>query len=83
MNHNPGTDKMKGHALSRKRIWVLAVLAVLLITAHAVIFYCLSSHLALSAGLVSGVTLLIVIKHLGSLGLPMAFSGAAGGNADC
>ena len=59
---------MKGHALSRRRMWVLALLAVLLIAGHGIILYYASSHLALSVGLVSGVIVLIVIKHLGLLG---------------
>jgi hypothetical protein len=59
---------MKGHALSHRRMWVLALLAILLIAGHGVILYYASSHLALSAGLISGVIVLIVIKHLGLLG---------------
>ena len=47
---------------------MLALLAVLLIAGHGVILYYASSHLALSAGLISGVIVLIVIKHLGLLG---------------
>ncbi len=54
--------------LFRRRIWMLAVLAVMLIAGHGIILYYASSHLALSAGLVSGLILLIVIKHLGLLG---------------
>jgi high-affinity Fe2+/Pb2+ permease len=59
-----GSKKMTGH--SRGGIWVLAVLAVL-IAGHGIILYYASSHLALSVGFVSGVVLLIVIKHLGLL----------------
>jgi hypothetical protein len=59
---------MKGHSLPRSRTGAVVVLAVLLIAGHSVILYYASSHLALSAGLVSGVILLIVIKHLGLLG---------------
>jgi len=47
---------------------MLAALAVMLIAGHGVILYYASSHLTLSAGLVSGAILLIVIKHLGLLG---------------
>jgi len=49
---------------------------------HGVIFYYASSHLALSAGLVSGVVLLIVIKHLGWLGPTYALLESAGADAD-
>ena len=58
---------MIGHSLFRRRIWMLAVLAVMLIAGHGIVLYYASSHLALSAGLVSGLILLIVIKHLGLL----------------
>ena len=57
-----------GHSLFRRRIWMLALLAVMLIAGHGIILYYTSSHLALSAGLVSGIILLIVVKHLGLLG---------------
>jgi hypothetical protein len=62
------TDSMKGHPRSRRRVWLLTALGVMLLAGHGVILYYASSHLALSAGLVSGVILLIVIKHLGLLG---------------
>jgi hypothetical protein len=58
---------MKAHFLLRGRIWVVSVLALILIAGHGLILYFASSHLALSAALVSGVILLIVIKHLGLL----------------
>ena len=68
MSNNPETNRMKGHSLQRSRIGVVVALAVALIAGHAVVLYYASSHLALSAGLGSGVILLIVIKHLGLLG---------------
>ena len=64
---------MKGHPLSRRRMWVVSVLALILLAGHGLILYYASSHLALSAGLASGVILLIVIKHLGLLGSAYAF----------
>jgi hypothetical protein len=64
---------MKGHSLSRGRISVVSMLALILIAGHSLILYYASSHLALSAGLVSTVILLIVIKHLGLLGPAYAF----------
>jgi hypothetical protein len=57
-----------GHSLFRRRIWMLVVLAVMLIAGHGITLYYVSSHLVLSAGLLSGLILLIVIKHLGLLG---------------
>ena len=64
MSNNPETNRMN-HSLTRRRIGVVVALAVVLIAGHGAILYYASSHLALSAGLVSGVILLIVIKHLG------------------
>jgi hypothetical protein len=53
--------------MSRVHIWILLV-AVLVVAVHGIILYLLSSHLkALSAGLFSGVIILVVIKHLGLL----------------
>jgi hypothetical protein len=68
MSNNPETNRMKGHSLPRVRTGALVALAVVLMAGHGVILYYASSHLALSAGLVSGVFLLIVIKHLGLFG---------------
>ena len=45
---------------------------IVLIAAHGVILYYFSSHLALSAAVVSGAIILAVIKHLGLLGLVYA-----------
>src|SRR6266700_2138327 len=59
---------MTGHSLARVRIWIVALVAIMLVAGHGIILYYASSHLALSAGLISGVVLLIVIKHLGLLG---------------
>ena len=61
-----------GHKLIRGRHWILAVLALLLIAGHGFILYYASSHMALSAGIVAGVVLLVVIKHLGLLGSAFA-----------
>ena len=68
MSNEPGTYKMKRHSLSRGRIGAVVALAFLLIAGHGIILYYASSHFVLSAGLVSGVILLIVIKRLGLLG---------------
>lgn len=42
--------------------------ALILIAGHGIVLYYVSSHMALSAAIVSGVILLVVIKHLGLLG---------------
>jgi hypothetical protein len=54
-------------------MWVVSVLALILLAGHGLILYYASSHLALSAGLASGVILLIVIQHLGLFGSAYAF----------
>jgi membrane protein YdbS with pleckstrin-like domain len=59
---------MTGAGRLRARAWMLAVGAIILIAGHAVILYYFSSHVALSAAVVSGVIILVVIKHLGLLG---------------
>lgn len=56
---------MKGYHL---RILTLLAGAVLLIAGHGFILYYISSHIALSATAVSGVVILMVLKHLGMLG---------------
>jgi hypothetical protein len=58
---------MMGHSLTRGRVWILAVLAILLIAVHGSILYYASSHMALSTGIIAGIVVLVVIKHLGLL----------------
>jgi len=53
---------------SRARVWLLSAGAIVLIAAHGVILYRFSSHAALTAAAVSGVIVLVAIKHLGLLG---------------
>jgi hypothetical protein len=69
---------MKGHRLLQPRIWMLLPLAVVLIAGHGMILYHLSSHLALSAGVVSFVTAVVVIKHLGFLTVGFRLHGLLG-----
>ena len=58
---------MTRHSRLRARAWMLVAGAIILIAAHGVILYYFSSHMALSAAVVSGVIILVVIKHLGLL----------------
>ena len=51
---------------------VLIVAVVLLLAAHSIAFYFLR-NMAISAALVSGVAVLLVIKHLGMLGSLSAY----------
>jgi len=59
---------MTGHSRLFKRPWKLPVGAVALIAAHATILRYVLPHTALSAAVVSGVIILVVIKHFGLLG---------------
>ncbi len=56
------------HLLARKRFWILPLLLVVLIAGHGVILYYVSSHVMLSAAVLSGAIILLVIKHVGLLG---------------
>jgi hypothetical protein len=47
---------------------MLMVGVIALIAGHGIILYYFSSHMALSATVVSAVIILVVIKHLGLLG---------------
>jgi hypothetical protein len=57
---------MKGHRQLLTRTWMLPMVAVVLIAVHIILPY-LWAHTALSATVVSGVMLLMVVKHLGWL----------------
>jgi hypothetical protein len=59
---------MKVHSRPRALAWILPVGVVILIAGHGILLYYISSHMALSAAVVSGVIILVVIKHLGLLG---------------
>ena len=59
---------LTGHNLTRGRIWLIAVIALVLIAGHGVILYTAAKHLTLSAGLVGWIAVLIIVKHLGFLG---------------
>ncbi len=47
---------------------MLAVLVTALLAGHGAILYYVSSHVMLSAAVLSGAIILLVIKHLGLLG---------------
>lgn len=59
---------MKGHSRLHARAWMLPAGVIILIAGHGIILYYLSSQVALSAAVASGVIVLVVIKHLGLLG---------------
>ena len=58
---------MKEHNSLLRRAWMLPIVVVVIVAAHVILPYLLW-HTGLSVGLVSGVTVLVVIKHLGLLG---------------
>jgi hypothetical protein len=69
LKHDHGdqrTEIMERHSRLLTRPWVLPVSAVVLIAGPAILYYILS-HVGLPAALVSGVIILMVIKHLGLL----------------
>lgn len=59
---------MKAHGRLRIRPWMLLVLAGIIgLVVHSAVLYYVVSHMSLSVAAVSGVIILIVIKHLGLL----------------
>lgn len=57
--------KVHGRLLTRSLLLSLGV--VVLVAGHGIILYYVSSHMALSAAALSGVVILVIIKHLGLL----------------
>jgi hypothetical protein len=47
--------------------WILFAVAAILILAHGTILYYFASHITVSAGLLAGVIVLVVVKHFGLL----------------
>jgi len=56
------------HLLARRRVWMLPVLVIVLLAGHGVILYYLSAQVMLSAAVLSGAIILLVLKHVGLLG---------------
>lgn len=50
------------------RVAFAIVAAAVLVAGHGILLFYVSSHLALSAAIVSGVIVLILVSHLGVLG---------------
>lgn len=59
---------MNHHNHLRMRLWMVLVGIIVLIAGHGVILYYVSAHTTLPAAIVSGVIVLVVLKHLGFLG---------------
>jgi hypothetical protein len=58
---------MRIYSALRVRTWILTVGVIILIAGHGIFLY-FASHVPLSAAVVSGAIVLVVIKHLGLLG---------------
>jgi hypothetical protein len=56
------------HLSSRRRLWILAVLLIVLVAGHGAVLYYLSAHVVLSAAVLSGAIIVLVTKHVGLLG---------------
>jgi len=54
---------MKRHGL----LWIVG--AAVLIAGHGAILYYVQSHMALSMTIIAGVLVVVIVKHLGWLGL--------------
>jgi hypothetical protein len=59
---------MTQHGRLLMRTLLLSIAAAVIIAGHGFILYYVSSHMALSATAISGLIILLVIKHLGLLG---------------
>jgi membrane protein YdbS with pleckstrin-like domain len=59
---------MKMPTRESKHAFLLAIVAIALMAGHGVVLYYVSSHVAASAAIVSGMVLLVVVKHLGLIG---------------
>jgi len=63
---------MRQYNTMRVRAWILTVGVIIVIAGHGIFLYYLASYVPLSAAVVSGAIVLVVIKHLGLLGLVYA-----------
>jgi hypothetical protein len=59
---------MKTHGRVRVGFWLVTTV-VAIVAGHGIVLYYGSSHLALSATAVSIVAMLVIVKHLGCLGV--------------
>jgi uncharacterized membrane protein (GlpM family) len=69
LKHSQGTEIMKERSRPQMRPWMLLLLAGIIgIAVHSAALYYVLSHARVSAAVVSGVIILVLIKHLGLLG---------------
>ena len=57
---------MNVHHRFSARSWILAGLLVVLLSAHGFLFFYFARHRVLSTALLSGLALLILVKHVGA-----------------
>ena len=57
-------EKTKTH----NRFWMLLAGVMILMAGHGVVLYYFRLHFALSAAVITGVVVLVVVKHIGLLG---------------
>ena len=58
--------------MARRPVWLLMVLLLVLLAGHGIILAYVSSHLMLSGGLLLGVMVLVLARHLGLLAPALA-----------
>jgi len=61
-------EAMKGHNLLRRHPWILPVGVVALIAAHVIVVRHALPRAALSVEVVSGLIIVVVLKHVGLIG---------------
>ena len=61
-----GVEPVNLHNRLTAHPWVLPALGIILLSAHGLVFYFVRHHLTLSATILSGVAVIVVIKHLGA-----------------
>jgi membrane protein YdbS with pleckstrin-like domain len=66
-------EVMTGYNRMLTRAWLLLALAVVLIASHALVLRYALQHKSLSAAMVTGIVILVVMTHLGLLSRLFAF----------
>ena len=57
---------MKTQIKLPSRPWILVALGIILLSAHGFVLYLIRHHLPLSATMLSGVAVIVLIRHLGA-----------------
>jgi hypothetical protein len=51
-----------------RRLWLALAIGAVIVATHGVLLYYISSHMAVSTAFLTGVFVLVALKHLGLLG---------------